>query len=59
MILKEDERMNFEWSTNDIAKKTLTIYETNITLNKAACHHFEDVNYVLARYRQKSKTNRN
>ena len=39
--------MNFEWSTNDIAKKTLTIYETNITLNKAACHHFEDVNYVL------------
>lgn len=39
--------MNFEWSTNDIATKTLTIYETNLTLNKAACHHFEDVNYVL------------
>lgn len=39
--------MNFEWSTNDIATKTLTIYETNLTLNKAACQHFEDVNYVL------------
>ena len=39
--------MNFEWSTNDIATMTLTIYETNLTLNKAACSHFEDVNYVL------------
>ena len=39
--------MNFEWSTNDIAKKTVTIYSTNLTLNKAACRHFEDVNYVF------------
>lgn len=39
--------MNFEWSTNDIATKTITIYETNLTLNKAACSYFEDVNYVL------------
>lgn len=39
--------MNFEWSTNDIATKTLTIYETNLTLNKAACAHFEDVSFVL------------
>lgn len=39
--------MEFEWSTNDIAKKTVTIYSTNLTLNKAACRHFEDVNYVL------------
>lgn len=39
--------MNFEWSTNDIATMTLTIYETNLTLNKAACVHFEDVDYVL------------
>lgn len=39
--------MNFEWSTNDIATMTVTIYETNLTLNKAACVHFEDVNYVL------------
>lgn len=39
--------MDFEWSTNDIAKKTVTIYSTNLTLNKAACRHFEEVNYVL------------
>ncbi len=39
--------MNFEWSTNDIATMLLTIYETNLTLNKAACTHFENVNYVL------------
>lgn len=39
--------MEFEWSTNDIAKKTVTIYSTNLTLNKAACRHFEDVNFVL------------
>ena len=39
--------MNFEWSTNDIATMTVTVYETNLTLNKAACAHFEDVNYVL------------
>ncbi len=39
--------MNFEWSTNDIATMTLSVYETNLTLNKAACAHFEDVNYVL------------
>lgn len=39
--------MDFEWSTNEIATMTISIYETNITLNKAACQHFEDVNYVL------------
>lgn len=39
--------MEFEWSTNDIAKKTVTIYSTNLTLNKAACRHFEEVEYVL------------
>lgn len=39
--------MNFEWSTNDLAIMTLTVYETNLTLNKAACYYFEDVNYVL------------
>ena len=25
--------MNFEWSTNDIATMTVTIYETNLTLS--------------------------
>ena len=47
--------MNFEWSTNDIATKTLTIYETNLTLNKAACYHFEDVNFVLLGINKKDK----
>lgn len=39
--------MSFTWTTNEIATQTLTIYESNITLNKAACTHFENVNYVL------------
>ncbi|MCD7809745.1 MAG: hypothetical protein LUH02_10400 [Erysipelotrichaceae bacterium] len=39
--------MSFKWSTNDISTMTLTIYETNLTLNKAASVHFEDVNFVL------------
>ncbi|MCD7892573.1 MAG: hypothetical protein LUG60_02630 [Erysipelotrichaceae bacterium] len=39
--------MSFKWSTNDISKMLLTIYETNLTLNKAASIHFENVNYVL------------
>ncbi len=39
--------MSFTWTTNEIATQTLTIYESNITLNKAACAHFENVNYVL------------
>ena len=47
--------MNFEWSTNEIAMKTLTFYETNLTLNKAACCHFEDVNYVLLGIDKQSK----
>ncbi|WP_294579775.1 hypothetical protein [uncultured Thomasclavelia sp.] len=47
--------MEFEWSTNDIAKKTITIYSTNITLNKAACRHFEDVDYVLLGIDRKNK----
>lgn len=39
--------MNFEWSTNDIATMTLTVYPTNLTFNKAACTYFEDVKFVL------------
>ncbi len=39
--------MNFEWSSNDIATMTITIYPTNITLNKAASRYFESVGYVL------------
>ena len=39
--------MSFKWTTNDIATMTISIYETNITLNKAACRHFEEVTHVL------------
>ena len=30
-----------------LSDSQMTVYETNLTLNKAACAHFEDVNYVL------------
>lgn len=39
--------MGFQWTTNDIATMTISIYETNLTLNKAACKHFEEVTHVL------------
>jgi len=39
--------MAFEWSTNDIASMVITLYPTNITLNKSACRHFEGVKYVM------------
>lgn len=39
--------MNFEWSSSDVATMTLTIYPTNITLNKAASRYFENVSYVM------------
>lgn len=39
--------MNFEWSTNEVTSLIVSIYETNLTLNRAACQHFEDVNHVL------------
>ena len=39
--------MEFVWSTSEVNKKTVTIYSTNLTLNKAACRHFENVGYVL------------
>lgn len=39
--------MSFKWTTNEIATTTITIYETNLTLNKAACKYFEEVTHVL------------
>jgi len=39
--------MEFIWTKNEVANTSVTLYETNITLNKAACEHFEDINYVL------------
>lgn len=47
MILERMIDMGFVWSTNEVSKKTVTIYSTNITLNTAACKHFENVQYVL------------
>lgn len=42
--------MNFVWAKNDVANTSVTLYETNITLNKAACRPFEDVRFVLLGY---------
>lgn len=39
--------MQWEWLTNDNNGKTVTFYDSNLTLNKAASKHFEDVDYVL------------
>ena len=48
--------MAFVWSTNEISKKTVTIYSTNLTLNTAACKHFENVQYVLLGIKPVDKT---
>lgn len=47
--------MNFVWAKNDVATTSVTLYETNITLNKAACEPFEDVRYVMLGYDIDSK----
>lgn len=39
--------MGFIWAKNDIASMSATLYETNITLNRAGCEPFNDVRYVL------------
>lgn len=39
--------MNFTWIKNEIATPTVTIYESNLTLNKVACEHFNDIRFVL------------
>lgn len=39
--------MNFDWATSEVSKNAVTIYQNNITLNKQASSHFEDVSYVL------------
>ena len=47
--------MNFVWATSEVANTSVTIYETNITLNKAACEYFKNVNYVLLGFDQEKK----
>ena len=39
--------MGFTWVNNDIATPSVTIYDSNFTLNKTACRFFEDTKYVL------------
>ncbi len=39
--------MDFEWFKSDVAKKTVTIYTNNFTLNKSSCRFFENVQFVL------------
>ena len=39
--------MAFTWKTNELSADIVSVYETNLTLNKPACRHFENVNYVL------------
>jgi hypothetical protein len=39
--------MNIIWSRNGVANISVTLYESNITLNKSVCSYFENVNYVL------------
>lgn len=39
--------MNFKWVKNEIATPTVTIYESNLTLNKVACENFSDIRFVL------------
>lgn len=47
--------MNFVWAKNDVASISVTLYETNITLNKAACQPFEDIRYVLLGYDENAR----
>ncbi len=47
--------MNFKWIKNDIATPTVTIYESNLTLNKIACESFVDIRYVLLGIDEESK----
>lgn len=42
--------MSFVWVKNEVASYSVTLYSTNITLNKAACAPFEEARYVLIGY---------
>jgi len=39
--------MSFVWAKSEVANMSVTLYETNITLNKAACLPFEEYRFVL------------
>ena len=42
--------MSFVWAKSEVANMSATLYETNITLNRAACIPFKDNRYVLLGY---------
>lgn len=47
--------MSFVWAKNEVANMSVTLYETNITLNKAACLPFEEYRFVLLGHDANSK----
>lgn len=49
-MYEEGEKMNFKWVKNEIATPTVTIYESNLTLNKIACENFAESRFILLGY---------
>ena len=47
--------MSFIWAKSEVANMSATLYETNITLNKAACSYFEEYRFVLLGHDQDLK----
>ncbi len=47
--------MPFIWTKNDVATTSVTLYDTNITLNRAACKPFSNVRYVLLGFDQQNR----
>ncbi len=47
--------MSIIWAKNEVAGLTATIYDSNITLNKAASSCLEDFRYVLLGYDKDKK----
>ena len=39
--------MSFVWAKSEVSNMSATLYDTNITLNRAACLPFQDYRYVL------------
>ncbi len=42
--------MGFIWAKNEVITSSVTLYPTNITLNRAALSEFEEIRYVLLGY---------
>lgn len=48
--------MEFQWTTNEVSKDIVTLYNNNITLNKKASTYFEKVDYVLLGFDESNET---